>query len=250
VFGPRIIAPPVRQRTALVLGLGLAMGVGIYAAATRVTNVDEAARPVAKAPAMVAPVKAAPVQRVAAVTSPPKLLSDANEAWRELAAAWKAGAIEGEPCAALAKLQLQCFTKTLNLALIRELGRPGIVTLDAQQGTPSYALLTRLTRDTATLRAAGTEQTVTLDALAARWQGEFATLWKAPPGYSSHETKSETLDWIAARLGVPNNAQLKSKLRAFQLAHGLPADGLPGPMTFMQLDRVGGADEPRLAMSP
>jgi general secretion pathway protein A len=251
VFGPRSVAPPVRQKTALVLGLGLAMGVGIYAAAMRVTSVDEAAKPVVKPVAKTAAVKAPVVApRIVVDTSPPKLLSDANEAWRELAAAWKVGTIDGEPCAALAKQQLQCFTKTLNLALIRELGRPGIVTLDAQQGTPSYALLTKLTRDTATLRAAGTEQTVTLDALAARWQGEFATIWKAPPGYSPRETKSETLAWIAAKLGVPNDAQLKSKLRAFQLAHGLQADGLPGPMTFMQLDRAGGADEPRLATSP
>jgi general secretion pathway protein A len=40
---------------------------------------------------------------------------------------------------------------------------------------------------------------------------------------------------------------MKARLRAFQLAHGLPADGQPGPMTFMQLNRAGGADEPRLA---
>jgi general secretion pathway protein A len=254
VFGPRPSAPVPRQRTALVLGLGLAMGAGIYAAATRVGHEEEPARPIAKGP-----VHAAAAIRVAASApaavpapapaSPPKLLATENEAWRELATAWKTDTVEGEPCAALAKQRLQCFTKTLNLALIRELDRPGIVTLDAEQGTPSYALLTKLTRDTATLRAAGTEQTVTLDALAARWKGEFATLWKAPPGYTPRETKAETLDWIAARLGVPNDAQLRAKLRTFQLAHGLPADGLPGPMTFMQLNRAGGADEPRLAAS-
>jgi general secretion pathway protein A len=259
VFGPRVAAQPARQRTALVLGLGLAMGAGLFAAATRVAHEDEpvqAMQPVAKAPASAASAvriaasapSAAPAPVAAA--SPPKLLSDVNEAWRELAGAWNADAIEGEPCAALARQHLQCFTKTLNLALIRELGRPGIVTLDAQQGTPSYALLTGLTRETATLRAGGTEQTVTLAALASRWQGEFATLWKAPPGYTPRETKAETLDWIATRLAVPNDSQLKSKLRAFQLAHGLPGDGLPGPMTFMQLNRAGGADEPRLNTQP
>ena len=260
VFGRSVVAPPVRQRTALVLGLGLAMGAGIYAAATRVTQEDEppAMRPIAKAPVRAASaihvaasapavVASAPVP---APASPPKLLADENEAWRELASAWRVAALDGEPCTALARQQLQCFTKTLNLALIRELGRPGIVTLDAQQGTPSYALLTGLTRETATLRAAGTEQTVTLAALASRWQGEFATIWKAPPGYTPRETKTETLDWVATQLGVPNDSQLKAKLRAFQLAHGLPADGQPGPMTFMQLNRAGGADEPRLATQP
>jgi general secretion pathway protein A len=286
VFGGPSVVTPVRQRTALTLALGLALGVGSFAVATHVTQEDEPVRAMAKAPAKApvkAPLPAASALRVAASaapaaapasaativstaapaisSSPPKLLSDESEAWRELASAWKVDALEGEPCTALAKQQLQCFTKNLNLALIRELGRPGIVTLDAQQGTPRYAVLTALTRDTATLRAAGTEQTVTLDALAARWQGEFATIWKAPPGYTPREMRGETLTWLAARLAASANqpapegkvsfdAQLQAKLRAFQLAHGLPADGQPGPMTFMQLNRAGGAEEPRLAAQP
>jgi general secretion pathway protein A len=207
-----------------------------------------------------APIGVASVATAASAPSkqPPKLLQSQDEAWRELASLWKVQVPEGNACAELAKQQLQCFNKNLNLALIRELGRPGIVTLDAQQGTPSYALLTALTQDSATLRAAGTEQTVTLAALATRWNGEFATLWKAPPGYSPRgETRGETADWIASRLsaadGQPAEAHgtmdtaMKARLRTFQLAHGLPADGQPGPMTFMQLNRAGGADEPRLA---
>jgi general secretion pathway protein A len=272
----------VRHRTALVLGLGLAAGAGLYAAASRVTQDDPSLAPVtAKVPARAA--QAASMSRVAsapiggasgaaaaataasasfasspAPKQPPKLLRDRDEAWRELASLWKVEVPEGNACAELAKQQLQCFDKNLNLALIRELGRPGIVTLDARQGTPSYALLTALTQDSATLRAAGTEQTVTLAALATRWNGEFATLWKAPPGYSPRtDPRGETADWIGSRLaaadGQPAEAHgtvdtaIKARLRAFQLAHGLPADGQPGPMTFMQLNRTGGADEPRLA---
>jgi general secretion pathway protein A len=34
----------------------------------------------------------------------------------------------------------------------------------------------------------------------------------------------------------------------FQAAHGLSADGKAGPTTFMQLNRVIGIDEPRLAV--
>jgi general secretion pathway protein A len=163
----------------------------------------------------------------------------------------------------LLKERLHCFSSTnLSLALIRELERPGIVTLDAASGTPSYAVLTGLTRDSATLRAAGTEQNVTLAALAARWQGAFATLWQAPPGYTGKLTSDgETVEWMAARLAAANglpapsgprafDASLKSQLRAFQLAHGLPADGQPGPLTYMQLNRVAGVDEPRLYTGP
>ena len=56
----------------------------------------------------------------------PALLRDRDEAWRELAQAWKVEAGEGEPCKALQKEQLNCFSRNLNLALIRELGRPGV----------------------------------------------------------------------------------------------------------------------------
>ena len=192
-----------------------------------------------------------------AVASAPALLRDSNAAWRELAQAWKVTAPEGEPCRALQKEQLQCFNKNLSLAVIRELGRPGILTLDAATGAPSYAILTGLGRGSATLRAAGTEQTVTLAALAARWQGDFSTLWRTPPGYSGQSFSNptgETVDWISTKLGVDGaaqprrelDAQLKTRLRAFQLAHGLAADGQPGPMTFMQLNRAAGVEEPRL----
>ncbi|MEJ6023527.1 AAA family ATPase [Ramlibacter sp. PS4R-6] len=249
VFGKASVQPPVRQRTALVLGLGLAAGAGLYAAATRVAQDDDAPRVVAKAPAVRA--APAPTTKASAPAAPPRLHKDVQEAWRELAALWKAPAGEGDACAELAKSQVQCFTKTLPLALVRELDRPGIVTLDAQQGTPSYALLTRLTRDSATLRAGGTEQTVTLDALAARWNGEFATLWKSPPGYAPRgEPGVQTTEWMRRLLAAAPDAPFKPQLRSFQLAHGLPADGQPGPMTYMQLNRAGGADEPRLATGP
>jgi len=259
VFGKQSIAPPVRQRTALVLALGLAAGAGLYAAASRVSQDEEplpkvaAAKPpmrvASAAKAASAPASAQPVP-TQVPTQSPTLLQGSNEAWRELATLWKIELPEGDACAQLAAQQVQCFSKNLNLALIRELARPGVVTLDAQQGAPRYALLTSLTQETATLRAGGTEQTVTLAALAARWNGEFATLWKAPPGYSARgEPKAETLEWIESRLAAAapkSDAPLKTQLRAFQLAHGLPADGQPGPMTYMQLNRAGGADEPRL----
>ena len=158
---------------------------------------------------------------------------------------------------------MQCFTRVTSLALIRQLERPGFVTLDSRSAAPSYALLTGLTRDSATLSAAGTEQTVTLAALAARWQGDFSTLWRSPPGYNSRTPNLRSgpvIDWATARLalvdGVATPARpmldraLTARLRAFQLAQGLEADGQLGPMTVMQLNRSAGVDEPRLRTEP
>jgi len=270
-------APPVNaaspaRRMAGVLGLGVAAGAGLFAILTHLAQdpmpAPSAAKPAAAVPATLAPAArpaSTAVMTVAAPAAPaasapaPALLRDSDAAWRELAQAWKVSAEEGSPCRVLQKERLQCFSKNLSLAVIRELGRPGILTLDAGSGAPSYALLTALGRDSATLRAAGTEQTVTLAALAARWQGDFSTLWRTPPGHPGRTPGSpsgETLEWISASLGDPNgappparrefDAQLRTRLRAFQLAHGLAADGQPGPMTFMQLNRAAGVEEPRL----
>jgi general secretion pathway protein A len=278
VFGPSVVAMPPRRRTAVVLGLGLLAGAGLFAAASRVTREPAPPSAVAKATApqgvtaaiaaASAPASAAPALKTAALAKPPAaatptLLVDQDEAWRELAGAWKVDPGTGEPCKALRREQLHCFSKNLTLASIRELGRPGILTLDAETGTPRYAVLAALTRDSATLRAAGTEQTVTLRALAARWHGDFATLWRAPPGYTGRlpEGQGETVDWIAARLAAVNaapppanravlDARLRSQLRTFQLAQGLEGDGQPGPMTLMQLNRAAGVEEPRLRAQP
>jgi general secretion pathway protein A len=259
------------HRTAAVLGVGLVAGAGLFAAASRVQD-QQASLPVAmKVPAPVASPVRPTVQVSMATPSPvarthaaPILLHDPNEAWRELARTWKVNPGEaGDVCKVLQKEQVHCFSRNLSLALIRELGRPGIVMLDAETGSPSYATLTALTRDSATLRAGDTEQTVTLTALASRWRGDFATLWRVPPGYdAAGKTLAQpTLEWIATQLGGPAkgsastpravfDAPLKSRLRAFQLAHGLTADGQPGPMTYMQLNRAAGVDEPRLRGEP
>jgi general secretion pathway protein A len=270
VFDVPVRAPAAWRRTAAVLGLGLVAGAGLLAAATYATR-DAAEPPLAIQPspapseepvAIAAPAADGAGQPSKTTASPPPaLLRDRDEAWRELSLSWKVEAGEGEPCKALQKEQLHCFSKNLNLALIRELGRPGVLTLDAGSGAPSYAVLTALTRDSATLRAAGTEQTVTLAALAARWHGDFATLWRTPPGYVARMGSSptgETLEWISAGLAgvkgstlpagrrVPDAAALTAQLRSFQLAQGLVPDGQVGPMTFMQLNRVAGVEEPRL----
>jgi general secretion pathway protein A len=69
------------------------------------------------------------------------------------------------------------------------------------------------------------------------------------------------VEWVATRLaqakGSPApqgkplfDATLRAGLRSFQLAQGLPADGRPGPLTYMQLNRATGVDEPRLRTHP
>jgi general secretion pathway protein A len=185
------------------------------------------------------------------------LLRDEKQAWRELARAWQVDPGEGDPCAALARQSLFCFSRVTPLTLVRQLDRPGIVVLDRERGTPSYALLTAIGDKTATLSAGGSVQTVTLAALASRWNGEWATLWRSPPGLegrANDRNSPEVAQWVDRQLAAAglaaDGAPLRARLRSFQLAQGLPADGVLGPMTLMQLNRSAKVDEPRLRPLP
>jgi len=184
-----------------------------------------------------------------------------RDAWRELAQAWGANFGDGEPCQIAARQRLQCFRGSGSLASLRQLDRPVILTLRSDNEEPLYALMTGLGPHTAVLQTAAARRSVSLLTLAQMWRGEFATLWRAPSGYrasAGEDGGSAASQWVAARLttlqGSPPQAPdapdtevpLKSRISAFQMSQGLKPDGLAGPMTYMQLNRVSGVDEPKL----
>ncbi|WP_395700388.1 AAA family ATPase [Aquabacterium sp.] len=191
----------------------------------------------------------------------PLLSREEAPAWRELAALWPEGAaLTAPPCSA--GQPLRCHRATLTLAQIRQLARPGLLPLRDDGGRPAYALLLGLGERDALLQVDGRPRTLPLAALAQRWQGEFATLWRAPDGLpdgGSPERRDlpaaqqqALADWLGAQLrklsadSAENERPLRQRIAAFQLAQGLKPDGLAGPMTLMQLNRAAGIDEPRL----
>jgi general secretion pathway protein A len=196
------------------------------------------------------------------------LLGTEDAALRELLPLWNVNLSGpesvGDACVAAQRSQVFCLRSKSNLAVIRQLNRPGIVTLFDAKDQPHYALLTALTSQTATLRAAGVSRTVPLWALAAVWRGDFATLWKAPADYramlqmgSVGSGVRQLAVQLAALQGQPPpavapngvtlfDAAMKAKVDAFQVSQGLTPDGVVGPTTFMQLNRASGVDEPRL----
>jgi general secretion pathway protein A len=186
-----------------------------------------------------------------------------KDAWRELALAWGLQLGDGDPCQAVLQLQLRCYKGGNTLATIRELDRPGILTLYTADGKPAFVLLTGLTSQSATLSIGGVLRSVPLADLARLWRGDFATYWRAPPGYVNKVVEGNSgpvVDWLATQLATLNgepgpttrqtyDAKLRAQVNAFQLAQGLKPDGQAGATTFMQLNRALGVDEPRL-MAP
>jgi len=189
---------------------------------------------------------------------------DEADAWRELAPLWGLALPEGtaDPCAAAQRAQWQCFrSPNGGLPLIRQLDRPGFITLRDDGGRTVHALLVGLQERSATLRIGGQPVTVTLVSLANLWQGDFGTYWRAPDGYAgvlADGARGPAVDLLATQLAAlrgepaPKAPQaystaLRARVQAFQLSQGIQPDGRAGPTTFMQLARASGASrEPRL----
>jgi len=93
--------------------------------------------------------------------------------------------------------------------------------------------------------------------LAEVWRGEYATLWRTPPGTRGRFTEAanpDTVAWIdrhfidlqaSGRLDR-SASSYSARLSAFQAAQGLENASKAGPLTLMQLNLAIGLPEPRL----
>ncbi len=260
-------ASPARAplRWPLVAG-GVLAGAAISAAAWQVVPRASAPAPVpvrqpaalARVKAVPAPVSAAPVA-VPPAQARPLVLATQEEALRELGSLWGQQLPAGEPCQGAPRLGLRCYQGKGGVYELRLLDRPAIVALHDGQKL-GYAVLSRMDGESATLSVNGRRQTVSLGALATRFDGEFTTLWKVPRAFRDEVRPGDTgpdVDWIAGRLAGINksaappasqafDAPTRRLLREFQAGQNLKADGVAGPRTYMRLNQLGGVEEPRL----
>lgn len=195
-----------------------------------------------------------------------QLPTDINVAWRVLAQRSMPvlRLIDGDaaPCQSAAAQQVLCYrAEKLDLPLLRQLRRDSILTLRDGSAATRFAVLVAMDEQTATLQVGSSRHRVGWLALARFWHGEFATLWRPPPGYRANlhvGDSAEVIDYLVQQLqrldGMASNPQqpqlfdagLRERLRAFQRSQGLRSDGLPGPMTFMQLERASADGKPRI----
>jgi general secretion pathway protein A len=188
-----------------------------------------------------------------------------EDAWQALAQAWGITLGGGDPCAFVRDQGIRCFRGAgITLTQIRQMDRPGILTLRDAGNRTAFAMLAGLSDDSAILRVEGRLRSVPLVTLADYWRGEFATFWRVPPDYAGAIVDSRSgpsARWLARELAAVrgetlpqgvrlDDATLSHWIHGFQLAQGLPSDGIAGPATLMQLNRVTGVDEPRLQTEP
>lgn len=206
------------------------------------------------------PVAADPVRPEPMPGPPPAealWLSEAA-ALRELGPLWGTALSDAAPCADAQRQQLQCFRiSRMTLHGLRQMDRPAVLLLRLPGQGSGWVVLSAITSETATLRTANGHWLMPLTALADIWRGDYATLWRTPPGQQgrlNNGNSGPAADWLVQQLKQLQTSgrlaadadDFSSRIRAFQRSQGIDGDGLAGPMTFMLINRAIDVDEPRL----
>lgn len=184
-----------------------------------------------------------------------------DEALQQLFRVWGYDiSLEEASCDQAERATLLCQQGSASLAELIKLDHPAQVRLVDEQGQSFYATLLGVDEQQADLLLGGESWTVDLSWLEKAWGSDYTLLWKLPEGGSrliSARSSGQDVQWLETALAQvlkerPRqlsrfDAQLGDKLKRFQQAEGLEADGVAGPQTLMRLNARSGESMPRLS---
>lgn len=173
---------------------------------------------------------------------------------------------EGTACGQAEAQGYSCYYQRGSLNGIRQLDRPGVLTLTDSEGKTHEPVLVSLNDDVAELSFAGSRVNFPVDEVADLWFGQYLLIWRPPGGKSeaiSPGMQNENVRWLRQSLATldsqyqPQPADsdffdegLQQQLMAFQRQHRLQADGLAGQKTQIIINSLLARDgTPRLTNS-
>ncbi|OAN19034.1 general secretion pathway protein GspA [Photobacterium jeanii] len=254
-----------RGRSLVALGLGLAMAAGTFwaqqqpwfsipglplvthdgaAPATELATADESS--------------AQPVHQALQKRSEKNLLSNAiavsrseQVAMQTLYQLWGYDtSLNQANCTTSQRLYLSCYQgKGKDLSGLTLINRPALVGMHSEQDGDYFAVLYHYSREQVELLLGGQRIAVSHAWFEQHWEGNYTLLWRPPLGSKASirfGQRGERVDWLNQQLsqilGEPVarhdkfDQKLLDKLRRFQRAQNLAADGIAGPMTLMVID--------------
>lgn len=156
-------------------------------------------------------------------------------------------------CRQVREMGLDCLRLSGDPDALRRLSAPAILELQRPDGAGFLATLLDLKGDRAQIVVAGSPQEVRLGTLIRQWNGRYLQLRQAPLADSRRlavGARGAEVAWVdlqlarwegsdALRAGNPRfTPELEQRVRHFQQAHSLLADGVIGPQTLERLARV------------
>ncbi len=169
----------------------------------------------------------------------------------------------GTPCHFAQTQGLSCLRETTDIEGLRKLNRPAVLKLHDELNRPQYITLLELGQSSAKISVSEQVQNISIKMLNAHWQGDYAMLWRFPPGYDGiikPGTTGETVVWLNQMLNkidnLPNNVNgsyydvnLINRIKKFQLNQKIDSDGTVGAETLIHLNQMVGLQAPVLESS-
>jgi general secretion pathway protein A len=180
----------------------------------------------------------------------------AREAWPALYRLWgyqSTASTDEQACAQAAAAGLACIQASGNWGAVLRLNRPALLLLNSGDGRPLPVLLQRVDSDGAVLAIGPHLATVALDELERHWLGAYRLLWRKPPSGAAligPGQRNSDVRWLREQLvrvtGVADDADepahydedLVERVKNFQRAQGLLADGIAGARTLIALNNA------------
>lgn len=152
-------------------------------------------------------------------------------------------------CETSQRVELSCHQGKINLEQLSIINRPVIVPLQENGKSVFYAVVYALDKDRIELLLGEERIAVSYDWLEQRWQQAYTLLWRPPLGDKTtirYGQQGPRVKWLNQQLSLLLGEKLTQedrfdqvlldKLRRFQRAQDLSADGIAGPRTLMVID--------------
>ena len=153
------------------------------------------------------------------------------------------------PCDFAPKVGLQCLRTNGGWTEINNLDSPVVLELWDDQPDPYYGALKRFDGRVYEIAVGNKTYSVQPKDLRDSWFGAYVILWQTPPSYRGSLREGDehsTVKWLREKLNLLSpdqdfgdsiffDAALSDIVRSFQAEQGLVADGVVGPLTWIQL---------------
>lgn len=202
---------------------------------------------------------AAPSAAAVLVAGPQQAVPQGSVSLDQLLRLWGVFGANVDPrCGTLRVGELRCLADHGTLAALARFDRPAILVLTVD-GQRQHVLLSGLDDEQATLVGASGARRMSRQQLAKVWTGAFEMVWRSSVGMTLlHRGMSgPAVTWLTQRLAQAASkaaddkattkpgpvtqffgSAVESRVRNFQLTHGLKPDGLVGPRTQIMLNSV------------
>lgn len=168
-------------------------------------------------------------------------------------------------CTRASNAGMRCIFGQGELAILALYNRPAVIEIHSVNEELVYAVLNKVSNDQVGLSISGTGINVPTSEFEQSWTGNYVIFWQPP--FPNNESLAKgfigpdvlwlrhQLDQIEGRKKADYSAgnllfddQLADRVTAFQVRHGIKADGIVGRETFIALANVDGSNvAPKLA---